>query len=279
MRANFRRRPAGKKAPKRRAPKRRTGGKKSGLHPTAQYAHIVETVEFTDIKSDVPYQTTFNLAQFFRATTVAKNFQYYRAKTVKWEYCPLYNTFQQNNAGAVVAKPQMYFMMNRDQDPYWGTRPAVDALLAIQMAGADPRPFTNNKEIIYKPNWCSPGLTAYGINNSNLCVNTIVNLGLKKQFGWLPTPNADAYTRPDRANLVENPVAAFGYTAANILNGGVIYNGHNLYIEQENEPDVPVAKLVCTVEWEFKLGKQNYAQPYVPPKDETTEKEPIILNT
>ena len=246
-----------------RRPRRRVA-KKSGLNPSNQYATIVETIEFDSVKSDVPYQGTFNLAQFYRATTVAKNFQFYRAKKVKWEYMPLYNTFQQpSTLFPAVGKPQMYFIMNRDQDPYWSTRAPADALFAIQACGADPVPFTKNREIIYKPNWCSPGLTAFtsqpGVPNPN--VTSIVSLGLKKQFGWLPTPNTDGYLRPNTKNAVANPIGAQGYNMADIMNAGVIYNGHNWYIEQSNEPDIPVAKLICTVEWEFKLGKQNYSQP------------------
>lgn len=250
---------APRRRPKRAPRKAKRSGKKSGLSVTSQYAHIVETIPVTNMYSDTPYQATFNLAQFFRATTIAKNFQFYRAKKVKWEYMPLYNTFQQNNAGPAVAKPQMYMIMNRDQDPYWSTRTPADALFSIQSSGVDPRAFIKNTEIIYTPNWCSPGLSAYTVNTSNASVGSVVSLGLKKQFGWLPTPNLDAYARPDRSNLTANPVGAFGYTTAPTLNAAVNYNGHNIYIAQENDPEVPIASIVCTVEWEFKLGKENYS--------------------
>ena len=248
------------------------------MNPSNQYATIVESRAVTDLVADQPYQGTFNLAQFFRATTLAKNFQYYRAKKVKWEYMPLYNTFQENNAVSAVAKPQLYFMMNRDQDPYWATRPPGQALFLLQSAGADPVPFTNNKEIIYKPNWCSPGLTAYTSAEDPPIVTSIVQLGMKKQFGWLPTPNQDAWNAPNVPNLVSNPVGAYGYSTSPVLNGGVLYNGHNFYIQQDNEPGVPVAKLLITVEWEFKLGKNNYANFTDPaPADTTTntQTEPV----
>jgi len=43
------------------------------------------------------------------------------------------------------------------------------------------------------------------------------------------------------------------------MNAGVVYNGHNIIISQENESEfVPVCKVLVTVEWHFKLGKLNF---------------------
>jgi len=239
----------------------RRGGKKAGLNPTNQRATIVETIDAGNLVADQPYQGTFNLAQFFRATTLAKNFQFYRANKVKWEYMPLYNTFQENNSVPAVAKPQIYFMMNRDQDVSWSQRPPGQALFLLQSAGADPKPFTSNLEIVYKPNWCSPGLSAVTLDGSKepSPVTSVISLGLQKQFGWLATPDTDAWAAPNALNPTANPVGAFGYVSSSTANAGVMYNGHNLYIAQQNEPAVPVARLVVTVEWQFKGGKNNYA--------------------
>jgi len=240
-----------------RAPRARArGGKKAGLNPSNQYATIVETIEFSPVKSNQPIQYTFNLSQFFRATTLAKNFQFYKAAKVKWEYMPLYNVFQQSNSVGVVARPQMYFMMNRDQDPYWETRTPAIALFSIQASGADPRPFTKNFELVYKPNWCSPGLSAYTLGASQT-LTSLTQLGMKKQFSWLPTPNKDAYGVPTTINLIQNPIPA-GQTMAPTANAAAVYNGHNMFIEQDNAIDTDIAKVVCTVEWHFKLGKSNY---------------------
>ena len=245
---------------------RRKGGKKKSLSPMSQYAKIVETIEFTELDADSPYQNTFFLAQFYRATTLAKNFQFYKAAKVKWEYMPFYNTFQEGNSTGTVGKPQMYFIMNRDQDPYWSNRAPADALFSMQSSGVDPVPFTTNREIIYKPNWCSPGLSALTFatvadpqGQPVKAVSNVISLGLKKQFGWLATPDKDAYFAPGQYNPVEDFVAyAPGVTAAPTANAGVIYNGHNIYISQEGEPDTPVCKIVCTVEWHFKGPKNNY---------------------
>ena len=263
----------------RRAPRRggrkairrvRRGGKKSGLSTMRQTARIVETIAFDDLKSDIPYIHAFSLSQFYRATTIAKNFQFYKAAKVKYEYMPLYNTFQEsNNNNSTVGKPQMYFMMNREQNPYWSELAPADALFSIQSSGADPIAFTKNKEIVYTPNWCSPGVTAltFGTAQSGLDPNTniqavtnVISCGLKKQFGWLPCPDKDLWTTPEvyQPTLAAAGVAGPLNTAPNAA-AAVVYNGHNLYIQQSNEPDVVVCKLVCTVEWLFKGPKNNYA--------------------
>jgi len=277
---------------RRRVAKRR-GGKKSGLSQGNQYATIVETLASNDIYSDQPYQSTFDLSQFFRATTIAKNFKYYRAKKVKWEYMPIYNTFQENNSVPAVGKPQMYIMMNRDQDTKFQNLTPSLALFSIQCAGADPFPFVKNKEIVYKPNWCSPGLSAFtttpiqqpnpqvptsgawpggpGFSTSSI-PNAVYSLGMKKQYGWLPTPNDDAWQSPTAPNSALNPLNLAGSVMAPILNGGVVYNGHNLYVSQLNEPNVPIGTCVLTVEWEFKGGKQLFAS--APPG--TTTDQPAV---
>lgn len=265
VRRAARRRPA--RRPRRKAPaarRGRKGAKKARFNPNKQYATIVETLAANDIYSDVPYQSAFTLANFFRATTLAKNFKFYRAKSVKWEYMPLYNTFQENNSVPAVGKPQMYIMMNRDQDTKFANLPASQALFSIQCAGADPSPFTKNREIIYRPNWCSPGLTAVGVTKTigePDTVNAVYSLGMKAQYGWLPTPNEDAWQNPAASNIPQNPLIGVLSTSemAPILNGGVVYNGHNLYVQQDNDPGVVTGKCICTVEWEFKGGKQLYA--------------------
>jgi len=251
-----------RKAMKRKAPR----SKKAGLQPSNQYATIVETMPSNDIFSDTAYTAQFQLTDFFRATTVAQNFKYYRAKKVKWEYMPLYNTFQEGLLGAnSVGKPQFYMMMNREQNQKFSSLAPIDALFAIQTSGSDPSAFVKNREIIYKPNWCSPGLSALTItlDPPNLgTVNSVVSLGSKKQFGWLPTPNNDVYRQPDVPNFILNPTNTnVPYTTAAQLNAAVVYNGHNFYIQQANEPNNKVGKVVVTVEWEFKGGKQLYALP------------------
>ena len=255
----------------RRAPRRgrkvaKRSSKKRGLSPMNQYAKIVESFQAEDLSSDKPYQHTFSLQQFYRATTIAKNFQFYKAVKVKWEYMPLYNTFQESNSTAVVGKPQLYFQMNRDQNPAWSQRTSAEALFSMNNSGVDPQAFTSNKEIIYKPNWCSPGISALtfgvvqGIPNPISAVTNVISLGLKKQFGWLPTPDLDDYD-----NARYNPTTAPQYLSTSVNTGptnnaGVVYNGHNLYISQDNEPDTPVCRLICTVEWLFKNPKDNYSK-------------------
>ena len=260
----IRRRRIAKKALRKRGRRVR---KRSNLSPANQRATIVETLEYQDLLANTPYQQTFSLANFYRATTLAPNFQFYRAKSVKWEYMPLYNTFQENVSGvAVVSKPQIYTIMNRDQDSRWTSFSTGNALYSLQSAGANPRAFTNNQVIKYKPNWCSPGLQALtytSIPGTGLAaVTNSVQMGLKKQFGWLSTPDKDMYNSyfinpvKGESNIYVAPLSA---STPPIVAGNVLYNGHNLYIEQENNADnVPVCKVVVSVEWEFKGGKNLY---------------------
>lgn len=251
-----------KKGPKRKGARKT----KSNLSPQNQSAKIVETIEFDALLANRGYQGLFNIGQFFRATTIAKNFQYYRANVVKWEYMPLYNTFQDATGNGAIAKPQMYFIMNRDQDPYWASRFPVDQLFSLQACGADPKAFTRNTVIKYKPNWCSPGLQAYTkseiVPNAPLAVTSLLTLGVKKQFGWLATPNADGYNQDTSAvNSFTRPPNSSTLLMSNTANAGVLYNGHNFFVEQDGAGDGDiVCKLVCTVEWEFKGPKENYSR-------------------
>jgi len=256
-----------RKKPARRAKRRGRKvvrrNKKAGLNQSKQYATIVETLASNDVFADKPYQSLFSLSQFYRATTLAKNFMYYRAKSVKWEYMPLYNTFQANTSSLTpnVGKPQFYLQMNRTGDVKFSSYSSVDALFSIQCAGVDPRPFTGNREIVYRPNWCSPGLIATSGVNDPPTVTQVVQLGSKPQYGWLPTPNRDAYLHPEALITPVRPTDLSGFIMSDILPGGVVYNGHNIYIQQSNEPDLQIAKVIVTVEWEFKGGKQLYAPP------------------
>ena len=114
----------------------------------------------------------------------------------------------------------------------------------------------NNQKLVaakqaYKPN----------INNGS---NNWVVGGSKTQSGWLPTPNDDAFLNPAVANLPQNSLTG---TLANtemspLLQGGVVFNGHNLIVQQDNDPNVAIGKCICTVVWEFKGGKELYDLSY-----------------
>lgn len=259
---------------KRRAPRRgrkvaRRG--KANLKQSNQRCTLVETLEFIDHNSNSAYFGSFNLAQFFRATTVAKNFQFYRAKSVKWVYQPLYNTFQENNSGSAVAKPQIYVQMNRTQNNYFNSLTGPRQLQALQQNGCQPKQFVRNHSIQYKPNWCSSGLTAYTLNDADV-VSRIASQGLRVNYGWLATANGDAYRNPASSVLLQNPVP--GTQIAENLAAGVMYNGHIFFCEQENNPSIPVCKVIATVEWEFKGAQQNYASYTLA---EQTPAKPLVL--
>lgn len=271
------RRPRRNMAKKTRVPKHRRSSKsKASLKVTNQYATLVETKDVGQQFSDQPYQANFCLADFYRATTVAKNFKFYRAKKVKWEYMPYYNTFNASNSVSTVGKPQMYFMMNREQTTSYASLAPVDALFSIQTCGTDPVPMTNNKEIIYKPNWNTQGLSGYTYVTdpaSGITVTGVVSMGSKAQYGWIPTPDKDAYLNPNSPVSIQQRVINVAPTPG--LHGGVIYCGHNTYIAQENEPNIPVCRVIVTVEWEFKGGKQLYAPPITAPVNSTEQTLPV----
>jgi len=213
---------------------------------------IRESVESTDIYSNQAYSQTFALDMFYRASQIAPNFKFYRAKSVKWEYQPYYNTFQAQSSGASVAAPYLYMTMNRTQDAAWQTTQVPK--LAIQAMGAKARKLMNTVVQKYVPNWCSPGLTAVGINSSNLAVNAVWSNGVKIQKGWISCPNTNAYSVADQTQTISNPALSYPSGSAGLVNNipVVVYNGHSLYIDQDNNPPAPICRVVITVEWEFK---------------------------
>lgn len=284
---HFARRRRGRKA-HRRARKNHRRGRRSPAVATAgrgQMARIVETLELNDLTPNVTYDSTFTLAQFPRAATVAMNFQFYKAAKVTWNYEPLYNTFQENQIGGVssVSKPYIYMLMNRIQNSNMGT-----TLPNIQACGAKPQAMTAKKTLTYKPNWCSPGLLAVQPGTSPVePINSHVQQGLKAQYGWLASSGtANLINGPNGAGVGEatisgNQATAYApigaeYTGAFTQNtkvyaNSVTYNGHVSYIEQQNAVlGQTVARLTCTVEWLFKGAQLNQKiTPYVPPSAET----------
>jgi len=227
---------------------KRKGNRKSriprGINDGGQMARIKETVAFTDLDPNLGYNFNFNLSQFQRASELAPNFKFYKATRVEWTIEPLYNTFQDGLTGAEVTVPYMYMTMNRTQDQ------TGIQLADIQAMGAKPQKLVGKKTISYVPNWCSPGLTSYTTDGTNL---TGVNqAGLQVQYRPLACPD----TNPGK-NLPSGftPAAAPGQIGLNniIYANQVVYNGHTLWVDQEVPTGTlqPVARVVCTVHWSF----------------------------
>lgn len=261
-RSNLRRRkPARKarKARKLRIPK---------IADKGQTCRVIETLELDDLNTNQSTLHFFALSQFPRAANIATNFKYYRAARVIWSHDPLYNTFQDGVNAA--SKPYMYTAMNRTQLAQSGLN--MSSLAQFQCAGARPVTFVGQKKISYKPNWCSPGLLQIRTNANGS--QDFVQSGLQCQYGWLATQNVltsanlvkadgvapDSGDRPVGVNNITPGSGLTNYVPQYVLNNNVVYNGHITYIDQKytgGETSVdPVARLTCTVVWEFK-GAQN----------------------
>jgi len=218
-----------------RAPNAATAGRQ-------QYATITETLEYSDLSANVMTNSVFSLGQFDRALAVATSFQYYRAKTVTWTYEPQYNTFQETT-GASISKPYLYLAMNRTQIPLLN-----GDLENIQAMGSKPLTLTSKKSLTYKPNWCSPGLSA--IANASY---VLVPQGSKVQYSWIAVPDTNA-------TLNLQP-AAHG---DQLFNTWAVYNGHLSFIDQsQSVTPATVARITATVVWEFKGARfdKSHASP------------------
>lgn len=235
-----------KRAAKRRAPKRSLG-------MLGQMARIQETVEFEDIAANAVQGLNFSLFQFARASTLAVNFKWYRAAKVVWTIDPQFNLFVE---GALApGQPYIYNRMNRTQDAFNYT------IQNLQAMGAKPVKFNKQIRYTYKPNWCSPGLSTYTLDQStgNLKEGG-PSQGLKAQYGWLNAPGqlttatglGQIQAMQPQGNVPLQPAPIFN-NLTNIQTNSCLYNGNDIFIDQLNaQGDVLIARVTCTVHWEFK---------------------------
>lgn len=231
-----------------------------------QYCKIQETIEYNELKPNTSYYMGFTIAQFARASQIAINFRFFKPTKIIWSYEPKFNTFQELTTGDTVGMPYLYVIMNRTQDnhPY--------SLQDIQAQGARPQKFTGTKSVSYRPNWCSPGLLVNNTINVNqgtpppAAVSNIAFMGLKAEYGWqqCPTdiPTADDTVTPSAPATQPNlPGAGTGQVMTPNYAGNCMYNGHDLYISQDNAVgEITVCKVTATVIWEFKGANQENNQ-------------------
>lgn len=213
------------------------------------YATLTETILLVDLNVNTTYSQNFVLADFDRASAVASNFKFYRAKRVTYKYEPLFN-FYQDTGGTSDSLPYMYAVMNRTQDNY-----ANDAN-QLRGYGAVPQVFNSTKTISYKPNWCAQGLGTYSQTAPDQPITSINGTGLRKCYDWLECPrvghaNANQIITPNLdGNVGPGVVPMANYTSA------VIYNGHSVRFDQVlNVNTSDIARVTVTVEWEFKGPK------------------------
>lgn len=213
-----------------------------GINDHGQQATIKETVEFTDLNPNLGYNFNFNLSQFARASALAPNFKFYKAKSVEWTIEALYNTFQDGTTGGEVTIPYLYMTMNRTQDS------TGINLQDIQAMGAKPQKLVGKKTIKYVPNWCSPGLIAANIGQGQLA-----QVGLQKQFAYLACPDTNLGLNQQQGFAPSTAPLQFPTNSA-VLANTVVYNGHTIWCDQEVPTGVlqAVARVTCTVVWHFK---------------------------
>nr|WAE42250.1 MAG: capsid protein [Cressdnaviricota sp.] len=255
------------------------------LNPMNQHAEIIETVDFGQQTANGLFGATFTLAQFPRAQMVATAYKWYKPVECVWEYTPLYNTYQDAPTGATASAtsvPTFFSIMNRTQDSR-SVAGAINGLDYIESMGAKPRMFTKKITLSYKPNWCSPGLATYQLQNQQASsppfpvVTGFSQAGLKAEFAWLQGPNrvdksittqVSPGTSPDaQASLPisgladgtfiggnpDFPSNYFNPQMATTLTNLVVFNGHEVYIRQDSVglSDV-IADVRLIVKWAFK---------------------------
>jgi len=229
------------------------------LFNTNQMAVIKETVPYGTISGNNPYAFQFSLNQFVRASQLAPNFKWYKAKLVEWTIEPLFNTFTDD--GTPQSIPYLYMAMNRTQD-------AQGLILEdLQAMGCKPQKLTTKKVVKYRPNWCSPGLIS-AFTDTSAYVRDITQNGLKPQYGYLACPvtasaqpanNPPYIADPAIMNVTEAPLSLALDEPVKVNTNCVVYNGHRIWLDQVLAGAVPVARVTATVHWEFKDPYCSYA--------------------
>ena len=218
-----------------------------------QTCTIRETIELAEMLPNQAYQYIFSLNQFGRAQAIGAFFKWYKAAKVEWSLEPLYNTFQEGQVTPAASVPYVYTVMNRTQSK------KSMLLQDFQACGAKPIKFTSKITKSYVPNWCSPGLMCYSQNTGTGSVNQgIYTNGLKEEKGWLmgpellaQSPNGQLASLQTSDNQLVNGLTDPLIVPVNT--NQVVYNGHNVFIEQTNAPSAAtVCKITCTVHWIFK---------------------------
>lgn len=219
-----------------------------------QHARIQETVEFEDIRANVVQGLNFSLFQFARASTLAVNFRWYKAVKVTWTIDPQFNLFAEGGPGS-PGLPYIYNRMNRTQDAFNYT------IRNLQAMGAKPVKFNKQIKYTYKPNWCSPGLSTYTLDrNAGFLVEGGPSQGLQAQYGWLNSPGALTTATSLGQIQAMQPQGNTPFAIPPVFNNltavqtnSCLYNGNDIFIDQLNAQfDVLVARITCTVDWEFK---------------------------
>jgi len=225
-----------------------------------QGAHIRETLESYDLDANNPVNMTFCLAQFPRANRLAAQFKFYRAAYVEYRIEPTYNVFAETASTTTPSIPYLYKLMNRTQDN------AAKSIAEIQATGAKGHKLTGIHRISYKPNWCTGGLQIYTLAappNSGL--QSAYTQGLSPKYGWLACPDTVVSSASATPSIIQTSsawVTSSSVQMSAIQPALTLYNGVTVICDQEYVGGTQaVARVTCTVHWEFKDPNFTQAQP------------------
>jgi len=212
---------------------KRFAGRKSGsISPlVGNIATVVESYDAGPIIANRPYEIKEVLSNCARASLVAQQYQFYRLTKIKLEFQPRHNLFNYNNNTTITQSvPQFYRIMNRN-----GSLPITFDEDYLLLQGANPRKFTSDIEISFKPNLL--GLIGVVDNTQGIASqNTDLNFDR-----WLSTYR-------QAVNLGGNPTPPS-------FNDNTEYYGMGFFFYQQDEGGAApnnICELKVTCCWEFK---------------------------
>jgi len=107
----------------------------------SEYATCRELYTIKGMTSNNPYSDVEqNLLDYERAENIAKNYQFFRIKYIKYTFLARYNVFAgQTNEAIAFPMPQLYFMIDKS-----GSLPTNTSIQQLKEMGAKPHKFTKN---------------------------------------------------------------------------------------------------------------------------------------
>lgn len=148
----------GKKQVKKGSKPRRQPRRKALSQPEKATCSVVRTLGGGTTNTMFAYNS-FNLADFDRAVAIARNYQRYRITGIKLTFKPEYDTYALNPAGPNVAKPNLYYMIDKS-----GSIPDNVTLEGLKQAGAKPHAFDEKPiSVRWKPSVLNEQQVAGGL--------------------------------------------------------------------------------------------------------------------
>lgn len=172
---------------------RRARGTKKSAFNVPEMASCKELYSITGMISNTPYKDIEqNLGDFARASSIAKSYQEFRIKYIKYKFIARYNTFQASTAESnVFPIPLLYTRIDKA-----GALPTATSIVQLKEMGCKPVRFTTNQVRAW-----SPGVQ---LNTSN-SGTTVVAATKPLISPWLMTNKA-----PDSVGWTVNDTDHFG---------------------------------------------------------------------